>query len=61
MAKTSSAFDKGESVKVISGPFQDFTGTITEVNPDKGKMWVSISMFGRDTPVELDFNQVAKL
>ena len=61
MAKTSSAFDKGESVKVISGPFQDFTGTITEVNPDKGKMWVSISMFGRDTPVELDFNQVAKI
>ncbi|MGI6672953.1 MAG: transcription termination/antitermination protein NusG [Limnochordia bacterium] len=61
MTRSSSAFDKGDAVRVVSGPFRDFTGTITEVNPDKGKLWVSISMFGRDTPVELDFHQVAKL
>ena len=61
MAKTKADFSVGESVKVVSGPFQDFTGTITEVNLDRGKVWVSISMFGRDTPVELDFHQIAKL
>lgn len=61
MSKASSDFAVGEAVKVISGPFRDFTGTITQVNVDKGKLWVSISMFGRDTPVELDFNQVSKL
>lgn len=61
MAKKSADFAVGESVKVISGPFRDFTGTITDVNLDKGKLWVSISMFGRDTPVELDFHQVSKI
>ena len=61
MTKTKSGFAVGESVKVIAGPFEDFTGTITEVNLDKGKVWVSISMFGRDTPVELDFHQISKL
>jgi len=54
-------FSVGEAVKVITGPFQDFTGSITEINLDKGKIRVSISMFGRETPVELDFHQVDKL
>ena len=61
MTRAQSVFEKGDSVRVVSGPFRHFTGTITEVNPDKGLLWVSISMFGRDTPVELDFHQVAKL
>src|SRR5690554_3940531 len=61
MSKTKADFAPGESVKVVAGPFEDFTGTVTEVNLDKGKLWVSISMFGRDTPVELDFHQVARL
>jgi transcriptional antiterminator NusG len=61
MAKTKADFSVGESVKVVSGPFENFTGTITEINLDKGKIWVSISMFGRDTPVELDFHQISKL
>lgn len=61
IGKTKTDFAVGESVKVTSGPFQDFTGSITEVNLDKAKLWVSISMFGRETPVELDFHQVSKL
>jgi Transcription antiterminator len=61
MTRATERVRQGSSVRVVSGPFRDFTGTITEVNPDKGKLWVSISMFGRDTPVELDFHQVAKL
>lgn len=58
---TKADFSVGESVKVTAGPFQDFTGSVTEVNLDKGKLWVSISMFGRETPVELDFQQVSRL
>jgi transcriptional antiterminator NusG len=54
------AFEVGESVKVINGPFQDFNGTVEEVKPDKGKVRVLISIFGRATPVELDFVQVEK-
>jgi len=54
-------FSLGESVRVTDGPFRDFTGSITEINLDKGKIRVNISMFGRDTPVELDFHQVSKL
>ncbi len=53
-------FEQGESVKVIDGPFTEFTGTIEEVKPDKGKLKVLISIFGRATPVELDFVQVEK-
>lgn len=50
----------GENVKIISGPFADFEGTVTEVNPEKEKLKAMVSIFGRETPVELAFNQVVK-
>jgi transcriptional antiterminator NusG len=53
-------FEEGETVKVIDGPFVDFTGVVEEVRPEKGKLKVLISIFGRATPVELDFVQVEK-
>src|SRR5882672_1761498 len=53
-------FEVGEAVKVVDGPFQDFNGTVEEVKPEKGKVRVLISIFGRATPVELDFVQVEK-
>jgi len=54
-------FAIGESVKVISGPLSDFSGEISEINEDASKLKVLVSIFGRETPVELSFNQVAKL
>ncbi len=51
----------GDSVKVINGPFESFMGVVEEVNYDKQTIKVRISMFGRDTPVELEFDQVDKL
>jgi transcriptional antiterminator NusG len=54
-------FSPGESVRVISGPFENFIGQIEEINMEKSKVRVMISMFGRETPVELDFTQVEKL
>jgi len=54
-------FATGESVKVIDGPFQDFTGVVEEVKPEKGKLRVLISIFGRATPIELDLVQVEKV
>jgi len=52
---------KGEVIRVTTGPFADFNGTIEEVNTEKQKLKVLISIFGRDTPVELDFNQIEKV
>ena len=54
-------WQKGEVVRVTAGPFAEFTGTIEEVNADKEKVKVLISIFGRDTPVELDFNQIERV
>jgi transcription termination/antitermination protein NusG len=54
-------FEEGENIRVTSGPFADFTGTISEINPDQSKLKVLVSIFGRETPVELGFDQVAKL
>lgn len=51
----------GETVKVKEGPFADLAGTIEEIDREKGKIKVLVSMFGRETPVELDFSQVEKL
>ena len=53
-------FEKGEIVKVTDGPFVNFTGTIDEVNPEKGKLMVMVSIFGRATPVELEYWQVER-
>src|SRR3989344_5584452 len=55
------AFTTGEAVKITDGPFSDFLGTISEIDEKKGKLKVLVSIFGRETPVELDFLQVAKL
>lgn len=50
-----------EQVRVISGPFSNFIGSIEEINPERGKLKLSVSFFGRETPVELNFDQVEKL
>jgi transcriptional antiterminator NusG len=54
-------YEVGESVRVKEGPFADFTGTIAEINEDQLKLKVLVNIFGRETPVELEFAQVAKL
>jgi len=53
-------FETGQVVRVISGPFKNFEGTVEEINQEKGTVKVLVSMFGRETPVELGFHQVEK-
>jgi transcription termination/antitermination protein NusG len=54
-------FEEGDVVRIISGPFADFNGTISEINPDQAKLKVLVNIFDRETPVELSFDQVAKV
>ena len=53
-------FEKGEIVRVIDGPFKDFSGAVEDINYEKSKLRVSVVIFGRATPVELDFSQIEK-
>ncbi len=53
-------FEKGENVKITDGPFKDFTGVVDELNDDRSTLRVMVTIFGRSTPVELDFYQVEK-
>ena len=55
------SFEKGESVRVIDGPFLNFNGSVDEVNQEKGKVRVMVSIFGRATPVELEFPQIERV
>jgi transcriptional antiterminator NusG len=59
--RTKIDLDLGESVRVITGPFENFIGTVEEIYPEKSKLRVLVSMFGRETPVELEFTQIQKL
>jgi transcriptional antiterminator NusG len=54
-------FEEGEQVRVVTGPFADFNGSIAEIDVDRSKLKVLVNIFGRETPVELEFGQVAKL
>jgi transcriptional antiterminator NusG len=54
-------FDRGENVKIQDGPFKDFNGVVDEINEDRSTLRVMVTIFGRQTPVELDFYQVEKI
>ena len=60
-AKVSVGFQKGQTVRIAAGPFADFIGSVNEIDTNKGKVWVLVSFFGRETPVELDFLQVERI
>jgi transcriptional antiterminator NusG len=60
-AKPKLTFERSEIVKIVDGPFANFTGTVEEVNLDRNTLKVMVTIFGRATPVELDFLQVEKL
>lgn len=60
-AKVKLDFEVGQSVKVIDGPFTEFIGTVSEIHPERNKVTVLVSFFGRETPVQLDFLQVEKV
>ena len=55
------SFEKNENVRIIDGPFTNFSGKVDEVNPDRNTLRVLVTIFGRSTPVELDFLQVEKI
>lgn len=59
--KYKTSFSTGEAVKIIEGPFNNFLGTVDKIDEEKGKITVLVSIFGRETPVELDFLQVSKI
>jgi len=59
--KPKQSFSVGEQVRIIEGPFESFTGSVEEVNAEKGKLRVMVGIFGRATPVEVDFLQVEKI
>jgi transcriptional antiterminator NusG len=59
--KYKTTFSVGEAVKIVDGPFTEFLGTVDSIDEEKGKVKVLVSIFGRETPVELDFLQVSKL
>ncbi|MCL1856471.1 MAG: transcription termination/antitermination protein NusG [Kiritimatiellaeota bacterium] len=59
-AKPKVVFEPGETVKIIDGPFMSFSGTVDEVDPERGKLKVSVAIFGRSAPVELEYWQVER-
>ena len=54
-------WEEGDVVRIVAGPFADFTGTISEINVEQSKLRVMVNIFDRETPVELSFDQVAKV
>ena len=54
-------YEVGDSVQVLAGPLEGFVGVVQEINKEKGKVKVLVSMFGRETPVELEFSQIQKV